>query len=290
MGFFRYVKAAFFARPFGMWVAPNLIGLAAFTLLGLLPGLWGLWVIGAGLEVGYLLFLATNTRFQRVIDMQESMVAKKDTQQQIVNLLVRLGPQEQARYRQLEQRCQQILSEQHEVPAAEMQTQAEGLGKLLYVYLRLLLTRSAILRVLQGASGKSIDVRISEVGDQLKGAGTPELQKSLGDQLEILKERKKRHAEAWDKLQFIEAELTRIQEQVELIREGMVMATDADSLSRKIDTVGNTLGATTQWIRQQQELFGQNDDLLGETPPVLLEVPTGGNPPPPQQLRQAQRA
>jgi hypothetical protein len=287
MGFARYIKEAFFARPWGMWVAPNLVMLAGFALLGLVN--WGLWIVGAGLELGYLLMLATNPRFQQWVNGKDAQAAKKNTQQQIVSLLVRLGPADQTRYRQLEARCQKILGEQHDVPAAEMQTQAEGLGKLLYVYLKLLLTRAMILRVLEGASGKSIDVRITEVQQQLKGAGTPELQKSLGDQLEILSERKKRHGEAWDKLQFIEAELTRIEEQVELIREGMVVAADAGGLSRKIDTVGDTLGATTQWIRQQQELLGQTEDLLGDTPPVALEVPAA--PPPPQAPpRQAQRA
>lgn len=288
MGFLRYIKAAFAARPWGMWVAPNLVGLAFVALLGLLN--WGFWVVGAGLELGYLLMLSTNTRFQRYVDSLASADVRKSSQQQVVSLLVRLGPPEQARYHQLEQRCQKILGEQHEVPAAEMAQQADGLGKLLYVYLRLLLTRSAILRILEGGAGKSIDVRIAEVTDQLKGAGTPELQKSLSDQLDILGERKKRHSEAWDKLQFIEAELTRIQEQVELMREGMVMAADPGSLSRKIDTVGETLGATTQWIKQQQELLGQTEDLLGDTPPVLLEVPAPGSPPPIPPQRQAQRA
>jgi len=287
MGFSRYAKEAFAARPWGMWVAPNFVGLAGFSLLGLLNP--GLWIVGAGLELGYVLLLSTNGRFQRFVDARDSFAAKKNTQQQIAALLVRLGPADQTRYRQLEQRCQRILGEQHDVPAVEMQTQAEGFGKLVYVYLRLLLTRSAILRVLEGSSGKSIDVRISEVQDQLQGAGTPELQKSLTDQLDILGQRKKRHSEAWDKLQFIEAELTRIQEQVELIREGMVVAADAGGLSRKIDTVGDTLGATTQWIKQQQELLGQTEDLLGDMPPVALDVPPA-SPPPQPPPRQAQRA
>jgi hypothetical protein len=62
-GFFDYVAAAFNARPFGMFVAPNWIGLGAFGLLGMLNP--GFWVIGAGLELGYLLTLSTNPRFQR---------------------------------------------------------------------------------------------------------------------------------------------------------------------------------------------------------------------------------
>jgi hypothetical protein len=271
MGFFRYIKEAFSARPWGMWVAPNWVGVGAFIFLGLeVPGLW---IVGAGLELGYLLFLSSNARFQRWVDSKDTYAQKQNTQLQVRSLLARLEPSDQARYRQLEQRCQAMLAEQHDVPAADVQTQADGLGNLMYVYLRLLLTRGGILRVLKGSSSNSIDLRVSEVKDQLKNAGTPELQKSLTDQLDILGERKKRHAEAREKLQFIEAELTRIQEQVELIRESMVMTSDSGSLSRKIDTVGQTLGATTQWIKQQQELFGQTEELLGDASPVVLEVP-----------------
>jgi hypothetical protein len=271
MGFFQYVKKAFNARPWGMWVAPNWIAVAAFALLGLLEP--GLWLLGAGLELGYLLLLATNARFQRIVDAGDSFVEKKNTQQQIQSLVARLDPSDQNRYRQLEARCQRVLQEQHEVPAVDLQTQADGMGKLLYVYLRLLLTRAGILHVLDSATARSIDARISEVNAQLKNATTPELQHSLADQLDILAERKKRHEAGHDKLQFIEAELTRIEEQVELIREGLAVTSDPSTLSRRIDTVGDTLGTTTQWIKQQQELLGQTEDLLSDPPPVVLEVP-----------------
>ena len=56
-GFFDFITAAFNARPFGMFVAPNWIGLGAFGLLGLMDP--GFWVLGAGLELGYLLDLAS---------------------------------------------------------------------------------------------------------------------------------------------------------------------------------------------------------------------------------------
>jgi len=72
---------------------------------------------------------------------------------------------------------------------------------------------------------------------------------------------------------FVDAELTRIEEQVELIREGLLVASDASSLSQRIDQIGNTLGNTNQWIKQQQELYGQTEVLLDEPPPVVLEAP-----------------
>lgn len=275
MAFLRYVREAFNARPWGMWIPPNWIALGAFALLGLLD--WPFWIIGAGVEMGYLLFLSSSARFQRLVDSKDAFAQKKDSQKQISSLLARLSTEDQNRYRKLELRCQNVIQQQPEISTGDLQTQADGLGKLLYVYLRLLVTRSGILRVLDGGDGaastKSIDMRVSEVKSQLDAATSPDLQKSLTDQLDILAERKKRRSEAHDKLQFIEAELTRIVEQVELIREGLVVTSDPGALSRKIDTVGQTLGSTTQWIKQQQELFGQTEDLLGDPPPVALEVP-----------------
>src|ERR1041384_6133910 len=158
MSFFRYLQAAFSARPWGMFVPPNWVGLVAFGLLGLeYPGFW---VLGAGLELGYLLMLTTSPRYQNIIDAKDASSTKQSTQQQLNSLLVRLDASDQKRYRALEERCKKVLERQHEIPSLDLQTQADGLGKLLFVYLRLLITRAAILRVLEGSSTQSIDLRI----------------------------------------------------------------------------------------------------------------------------------
>ena len=61
-----YVREAFNARPIGMFLPPNWAMLGGFGLAGYLrdPG----WlVLGAGVELGYLLLLGTNARFQRFV-------------------------------------------------------------------------------------------------------------------------------------------------------------------------------------------------------------------------------
>jgi hypothetical protein len=277
MAMLRYLKEAFLARPWGMWVPPNLVGLGAFGMLGVLNP--GFWVIGAGLELGYLLMLSTSKRFQRVVDAKDSFAKQETSEAQVNRLVGKLNAADQGRYRALEKRCQDVLENAKghgpEHASVDVQAHAEGLGRLLFVYLKLLLTRSAILHVLEGSEsgmGKTLDRKIADVTRQLNNAETANLKKSLTDQLEILEERKKRHAEAREKLTFIEAELTRIQEQVELIREGLVITSDPDSLSRRIDQIGDTLGSTSQWIRQQQELYGATEELLSDPPPVVLEA------------------
>ena len=59
------LRAAFSARPMGMFIPPNWIGLAAFGFLGLINP--GFWLVGLGLELGYLSILTTNERFQRLV-------------------------------------------------------------------------------------------------------------------------------------------------------------------------------------------------------------------------------
>ncbi|MBN1421722.1 MAG: hypothetical protein JXP34_23310, partial [Planctomycetes bacterium] len=76
--------------------------------------------------------------------------------------------------------------------------------------------------------------------------------------------------EAAEKLAFLESELARVREQVELIREQAVLATDPEIVSNRIDEIAATLGGTTQWIREQQQIYGQVEDLLAEPLPLDL--------------------
>lgn len=270
-GFFEYVGAAFNARPFGMFVAPNWVGLTAMGVLGLVNP--GFWVLGAGLELGYLAVLSTNSRFRRVVDSISTSAAGGEWQQKIQALVGRLDRAAQNRYDALAVRCHAILDQQSpggEIPEG-LEAQREGLSRLLWMYLRLLVARQAVQRLLQEADdGPSLDGRVADLEAQIERKGvSDDLRRSLNSQLEILKQRKTQHGEAAEKLQFLDAELVRIQEQVELIREQAALSTDPELLSQRIDQIAATLGGTAQWIRDQQQLSGAMEDLVTEAPPLL---------------------
>jgi hypothetical protein len=275
--FWDCIKAAFNARPIGMFIPPNWVGLAAFGLLGavLSPGFW---VLGAGLELGYLHMLATHPRFQRLVAAQQSRATQQTWEQRRARLLGELDADAIRRYRALERRCQEVIQPQMKVSGSSpgLLAQMEGLGRLLWIYLRLLYTRQAISRIVEEAStpgserGK-IEARSKKIEEQLKGTDLSEdLRKSLTGQLEILKQRIEKQGEAREKVEFLEAELTRIQEQVELIREQAMLSTDPDTVSHRIDQVTATLDGTSQWIRDQQQIYGQVEDLLTEPPPLAV--------------------
>jgi hypothetical protein len=279
-GFSDYVQEAFSARPIGMFMPPNWVGLGIFAFLGLLNP--GFWVIGIGLELGYLGILAHNERFQRLVAAKRQWESRRQWQSKVDELVSQLGAEGQRRYRALEVRCRSILEQQVRGAAVSsgLDAQGEGLGRLLWVYLRLLLTRQAIERIVQEASDGSEDsARLQERVENLKTRlaqdnVSEDLRKSLSSQIDILQQRIEKRREAREKIAFLDAELMRIQEQVELVREQAVLSTDPETVSQRIDQITTTLGGTSQWISEQQKIYGAVEDLLAEPPPLAVNMPT----------------
>ena len=151
---------------------------------------------------------------------------------------------------------------------------SEGLGRLLWIYLTLLRTRQQIVRVVRESldlerNKEPLDRRIQRLNSALeKESVNEDLRKSLEGQLEILRQRMEKRKETREKLVFLDAELVRIEEQVELIREQAVMASEPHAVSERIDNIASTLSGTQQWIRDQQKILGAMDEALTEPPPL----------------------
>ena len=273
-GFFDYISAAFNARPWGMFVAPNWIGLGAFAMLGVLNP--GFWLLGAGLELGYLMLLATNPRFQRLVAAQPLSEANQEWNSRIQRLLGRLDQQDRRAYESLADRCRSIIDLQLHGAAGDphgLDAQADNLGRLSWMYLWLLEARRRIRQVLGSAEGEDLPRRIAVLQRQQHDAEIgDELRRSLGGQIEILNQRLQQRADAERRLAFIDAEIERISQQVELIREQAALSTDPELLSQRIDEIAASLGTTGQWIRDQQKIYGAMEDLLTEPPPLTPDA------------------
>jgi hypothetical protein len=270
-GFLDYVAAAFNARPIGMFVAPNWVGIAAFGLLGIANP--GFWVLGAGLELGYLLTLATNRRFQHTVAGKPLSAARQEWNQRIQKVLGKLDPADRRTYDALAERCKSIIELQlHGAtdPPEGLEAQADGLGRLSWMFLRLLLARRTISTVLGGTHADAdLQRKIASLERQQQQPElSEELARSIAGQIEILRQRTTQRFDGDRKLAYIEAELERIQQQVELIREQAALSTDPELLSRRIDEITATLSGTGQWIRDQQQVYGAMEDLLTEPPPL----------------------
>jgi hypothetical protein len=259
-----------------MFVPPNWVGIGAFAFLGLLNP--GFWMIGIGCELAYLGWLGAHPRFQRIVNGGRLLGEQLRWQERLNDLTRQLPPEDQQRYRTLESRCKGILEQQVRGATLSpgMEDQSAGLGRLVWIYLRLLLTRESIRNVVKETPNSpdteaKMDERIGKLQQQLKEPTVADdLRKSLTGQIEILQQRLAKKREAGEKLAFLDAELTRIQEQVELLREQSVLSTDPETVSQRIDQVTTTLGGTNQWIQDQQKIYGAMEDLLADPPPLSV--------------------
>jgi hypothetical protein len=276
MSFWSYLKAAFNARPFGMFVAPNWIGLAAFGLLGLTNP--GFWLLGAGAELAYLLGLATNQRFQRVVSTRATAGSTQEWKDKVDAMVRRLPNADQARYVAFVARCRGILDQfaQQDPSGSGVAVQSENLSRLIWVYLRLLSARRTMSRVLKDPEldeTKELETRLADLKHRLADPALgDELRRSLSSQADILQQRVTQRQEGRDKLEFLEAEIERIQEQVELLREQSALAADADGMSARLDAITGSLGGAAQALSDQQRLYGSLDDLLEEPPPAFARA------------------
>lgn len=271
---FGYIKAAFNARPFGMFVAPNWVGIAAFGVAGLVNP--GFWLLGAGAELFYLFTLATNRRFQRAVSGDPEPISDGEWKKKQDQLIARLSDTDQARYVAFVARCRAILDQFEQQDSNGAQVQAANLSKLTWVYLRLLLARRTLSKVLKEPTlgeTNELEARLERLKAQLQSADVGEdLRRSLASQADILEQRVTQRREGREKLEFLEAEIMRINEQVELLREQAAISTDADGLSARLDAVAGTIGGATQWMADQQKLLGSMDDLMQEPPPLAMRA------------------
>ena len=265
-----YLAAAFNARPFGMPVPPNWFGIAAFALLGAFVNP-GLWLIGAGVEGLYLWALSRNSRFRATVDAG----GKGDDWVTRYNALSH-HLDEDARWRQesIETQAREIIDLLSRTGATEMQK--SDVRQMAWLHLKLLAARASILQVIHVAEREKRTLHeqelrvIDRLADQML---SEELKRSLEQQLDVLRSRRAGHEDAQHRRELVDAELERLRQQVSLVREQALLATDEHSVASSLDALSASLNEANRWLRDQRELFAGLEGLTDEPPPEDLLRP-----------------
>jgi len=268
-----YLWAAFSARPFGMPVPPNWFGVAAFGLLGAFvhPGLW---LIGAGVEGLYLWALSRSARFRATVDATSGA-----------------GPSFDSRYRALadpldaEAREVQAGIEQQAAEIVELlgrsganEAQIAQVRQMAWLHLKLLAARGSFLEVIETAEREDGSLEDQERRAEARlrrGDADDELRRSLEQQLEVIRSRRAAHADAGRRRELVDAELERLRQQISLVREQALLATDEQSVAQSLDAVSASLNEANRWLKDQRELFAGLESLTDEPPPAELLQPKG---------------
>lgn len=265
-----YIAAAFNARPLGMPVPPNWFGIAAFALLGALVNP-GLWLIGAGLEGLYLWTLSRNERFRATVDAGSD---RQDWNSRYDALTGSLDTASRQSQEAIEQQAAEIVALLARTGATE--SQITDVRQMAWLHLKLLAARASMVEVIESADREKRNLEEQErrLIDRLsKDDVTDELRRSLEQQLAVIRTRREAHADAQRRRELVEAELERLRQQVSLVREQALLATDERSAASSLDALSASLNEANRWLKDQRELFAGLDDLTDEPPPPELLQP-----------------
>lgn len=286
LGFGDYLKEAFHRRPRvpGLGALPlNYLFLGAAGVLGLANP--GFWLLGIALELSYLFGKSTSARFQKLVQGERLLAAKRSWEEQVQDAVDRLAPSSRERYQRLLTQCQRILGISQTLDSGGLdslrQMRTGGLNQMLWIFLRMLSTREILAENLARVAPEALEEEIARLEERLAGLRPDEaadspisaLERSLRGTLDIQRKRLENLERSRQSLAVVDAELERIEQQVVLIREESATGDKAEVLSHRLDTVTDALGETNRWLEQNARIFGElGADPLGQAPPDLPDV------------------
>lgn len=272
----RYLWSAFNARPLGMPLPPNWLALAAVGLLGafISPGFW---VLGAGLELAYLGLLASSQRFRKAVDAGEVRLDPAELRYE--STLAQLGDSQRQRQQRIEGRAREVLQLLSRSPL--MASHADSLEQLVWLNLRLLVAGQALSVVVDTAAQDSAELQQQEAQiDQRLAASDlgDELRRSLEQQKQVIDARQAAHAEGLRRKEHVDAELARIDQQIALIREQTLLATDEEQIGTALNALTSSFNEASRWLNDQRDLLGVLELNEQQSLPRYVLQGQGGKP------------
>lgn len=143
-----------------------------------------------------------------------------------------------------------------------MATHVDSLEQLVWLHLRLLAARQAIGRVVETARREAVGLTDQERSIQRRMESaelSAELRRSLEQQQGVIDARQAGHAEAQRRAEHVDAELNRIDQQIALIREQALLATDEERIGASLDALAASFNEASKWLSSQRDLLGALD-------------------------------
>lgn len=252
-------------------VPVNALGVAALGALGFVNT--GFWLLGAGVELAYLLFIVTRPSFHNYLDAQSLnsflSLADETAEANRRQLVEKLDKASQARLAALEDRCQQVLKRQEASnnPSGRFDNTREALQKLAWLFLKLLTARRELALLNESGNSQELAADIDKLQQAIdSGTLAPGVEQSKRETLEICKRRHENLKRAESSVAEIESNLERIEAQVDLVYE--------EALTRTHGTTNSTADLAFAKYLLDDSLFGQDADAvkrLDKTYGTLLE-------------------
>ena len=239
-------------------------------------------------ELTFLAGLVSVPRFRAAIDARvhaagktvAAGIAPTEPPASLVTMLAGLPADARARFERLHARCLEMRGIAAGVrgAAGDRTGSAEefrtpGLDRLLWLFLRLLLSKAALDRFLKTMNEQEISTRLDELRKSLAGAqsgGDDRVVRSLQDSIAMGELRLDNYGRAKKNTDFVSIELDRIEGKIQALAEMAVNRQDPDFLSSQVDSAAESMRQTEKAVSELQHLTGLADQL--EEPPAILEA------------------
>jgi hypothetical protein len=254
-------------------------------------------LVGAA-ELTYLTGLVSIPRFRAAIDAKvhgrkgtPGIAVAQPPPASLLTMLSGLPAAERARFERLHGRCLEMrkiaagvrgAAGEHAGGAEDIRT--PGLDRLLWLFLRLLVSRTALDRFIAAMDEKELTTRVEELRKALSaaqaganpaaghagGGSTDErVIRSLQDSIASGELRLDNFARAKKNAEFVRIELDRIEGKIQALAEMTVNRQDPDFLSSQVDSAAESMRQTEKTVSELQHLTGLGDQL--QDPPAILE-------------------
>jgi hypothetical protein len=267
----RYLKSAFLVSvdvPSLGRIPINALGAAAFGILGIAQPAF--WLLGLAIEAAIVPALAFNPRFQKVVEarsLEESQGNADQKRQALVKLQENTAQQ---RLWALGKKCNQVLDIYRSQGAEDyiIDTNDQALKNLEWVYLKLLVARHHLMNP-SSETEQSLDAKIQQLEADLRnGEETESLRQSKTATLNILKKRLATMRKKQETLEEIESDLTRIDNQVDLILENATVQGKPQAISTDIELASDLLGGSVfgddeTAVTEIEQTYGKSKSVAG---------------------------
>lgn len=268
----RYLKSAFFVSvdvPSLGRIPVNVLGAAAFGILGFAQPAF--WLVGLAIEAAIVPALAFNPRFQKVVEARSLEVTQETADQKRQALIKLLETSAQQRLWALAKKCDQVLDVFRSQGAEDyiIDSNDQALKNLEWVYLKLLVARHHLMSP-SSETQESLEKKIQALDADLRGGEeTESLRQSKTATLNILKKRLATMRQKQQTLEEIESDLTRIDNQVDLILENATVQGKPQTISTDIELASDLLGGAVfgeeeNTVTQLEQAYGKSKSTAGK--------------------------
>lgn len=274
----RYMGTAFRNR----WNLLAFAGAVGAALLSPWPDAVLLLVTAA--EVGFLGMVTSFPRFRQAVDAQlhkrEAATQVEQGTSSLAAILRSLPAESRRRFEAVRGRCQAMRVVAQNVrgrvgeDAAADAAQTSGLDRLLWTFLRMLLSQAALQQFLQSTNEQDLVARHDALKGRLESEGPKldeRMRRSLGESVATAQARLDNYRKAKANGDFIALEVQRIEESIHTLVEMSVNRQDPDFLTAQVNATVDSMRRTEDTLTELQSLTGLTENM--NTAPAILDAP-----------------